>query len=146
MATHSSIPAWRIPLAEESGGLHSMGLQRVGQDWVTNTFISLSEKNCFTILCWFLLYSNMNQPQVCIYLLPLALPPTHPHPTPLGCHGWIIFHGMCVPHLIHSSIDGHLGCFHVLVTVNSSAVNTGVHASFWIIVLFGNMPRSWTAG
>ena len=29
MATHSSIPAWRIPWAEESGGLQSMGSQRV---------------------------------------------------------------------------------------------------------------------
>ena len=32
-ATHSSILAWRIPWKEESGGLQSMGLQRVGQDW-----------------------------------------------------------------------------------------------------------------
>ena len=31
MATHSSILAWRIPWAEEPGGLQSMGLQRVGQ-------------------------------------------------------------------------------------------------------------------
>ena len=34
MATHSSILAWRIPWTEELGGLHSMGLQRVGHDWV----------------------------------------------------------------------------------------------------------------
>ena len=31
-ATHSSILAWRIPWAEESGKLQSMGLQRVGHD------------------------------------------------------------------------------------------------------------------
>ena len=30
MATHSSILAWKIPRAEEPGGLESMGLQRVG--------------------------------------------------------------------------------------------------------------------
>ena len=34
MATHSSILAWKIPWTEESGGLQSMGLQRVGRDWV----------------------------------------------------------------------------------------------------------------
>ena len=32
MATHSSIPAWRNPLEEESGGLQSIGLQRVRHD------------------------------------------------------------------------------------------------------------------
>ena len=29
MATHSSSPAWKIPWAEEPGGLQSMGLQKV---------------------------------------------------------------------------------------------------------------------
>ena len=29
LATHSSILAWRIPLTEEPGGLHSMGLQEL---------------------------------------------------------------------------------------------------------------------
>ena len=32
MATHSSILAWRIPWAEEPGGLQSKGSQRVGHD------------------------------------------------------------------------------------------------------------------
>ena len=32
MATHSRILAQRIPRTEESGGLPSMGLQRVGHD------------------------------------------------------------------------------------------------------------------
>ena len=32
MATHSSIPAWRIPRTEEPSGLQSMGSQRVGHD------------------------------------------------------------------------------------------------------------------
>ena len=31
-ATHSSIPAWRIPGTEEPGGLQSIGSQRVGHD------------------------------------------------------------------------------------------------------------------
>ena len=37
MATHSSMLAWRIPWTEEPGGLQSIGLQRVGHDWATNT-------------------------------------------------------------------------------------------------------------
>ena len=32
MVTHSSILAWRIPWPEETGGLQSMGSQRVGHD------------------------------------------------------------------------------------------------------------------
>ena len=36
-ATHSSIPAGRILWTEEPGGLQSMGLQRVGHNWVTHT-------------------------------------------------------------------------------------------------------------
>ena len=32
MVTHSSILAWRIPWTEKSGGLQTMGLQRVGHN------------------------------------------------------------------------------------------------------------------
>ena len=43
MATHSSIPAWRIPWTEEPGGLQSTGSQRVGHDWATSLTHSLSQ-------------------------------------------------------------------------------------------------------
>ena len=33
--------------------------------------------------------------------------------------------------LIHSSVDGHLGYFHVLAIVNSAAVNIWVHVLFF---------------
>ena len=32
MATHSNIPAWKIPWAEEPGGLQFIGLQRIRHD------------------------------------------------------------------------------------------------------------------
>ena len=38
MATHSSILTWRIPWTEEPNGLQSMGSQKVGHNWATNTF------------------------------------------------------------------------------------------------------------
>ena len=47
---------------------------------------------------------------------------------------------------IHSSIDGHLGCFHVLAIVNSAAMNIGVHVSFSVLVSSGCMPGSDIAG
>ena len=43
---------------------------------------------------------------------------------------------------IHSSVNGHLGCFHVLAVVNSAAMNNGLHMSFSILVSSGYMPRS----
>ena len=47
---------------------------------------------------------------------------------------------------IHSSVDGHLGCFHVLAVVNSAAMNNGIHVSFSVLVSSGYTPRSGIAG
>ena len=44
--------------------------------------------------------------------------------------------------LIHSSADGHLGCFHVLAIINSAAMNIGVHVSLSILVSLVHIPRS----
>ena len=34
---------------------------------------------------------------------------------------------------IHPSVDGHLGCFHVLAVVYSAAMNIEVHVSFLVM-------------
>ena len=47
---------------------------------------------------------------------------------------------------VHFSVDGHLGCFHVLAVVNSATVNIEVSIYFWIMVFSGYMPSSGTAG
>ena len=45
---------------------------------------------------------------------------------------------VCVHHIffIHSSITGHLGCFHVVAIVNAAAVNMGLHISLQDMILF----------
>ena len=46
---------------------------------------------------------------------------------------------------MHSSVDGHLGCFHVLPIVNSAAMNIWMHMSFSRKFLSGYMPKSGIA-
>ena len=49
---------------------------------------------------------------------------------------------MCYTFFIHSSVDWHLDCFHVLAIVNSAGKNIGAHVSFSIMVSLGYTPSS----
>ena len=54
MATHSSVPAWRIPGPGESGGLLSMGSHRVRHDWRDLAVTSVwDECNCAVVWAFF---------------------------------------------------------------------------------------------
>ena len=53
---------------------------------------------------------------------------------------------MCHIFFIHSSVDGHIGCFHDLAAVNRAAVNIVVHDSFWIMDFSGYTPSTGIAG
>ena len=56
---------------------------------------------------------------------------------------------MYIPHFfIHSTIDGNLGYFHIMVIVNNASVNMKVHMSFQVsvFVFFRYIPRSGIAG
>ena len=48
--------------------------------------------------------------------------------------------------LIHSSADGHLGCFHVLAMINSAVMNIGVHMSLSDLFSLVCMPSSGIVG
>ena len=47
---------------------------------------------------------------------------------------------------IHSSVNGHLGCFHVLAVVNTAAVNFAIYVSFSILVSSEYMLSSGISG
>ena len=51
-----------------------------------------------------------------------------------------------MPSLSILSVEGHLGCLHVLAIVNGAAMNIGVHVSFWIMLFSGYMSKSGIAG
>ena len=48
--------------------------------------------------------------------------------------------------LIHSSADGHLGCFHVLAIVKSAAMKIDVHVPLSVLVSSVCMPSSGIGG
>ena len=144
MAPHSSTLAWKIPWAEEPGGLQSMGSRRVGHDWAAS--LSL-----FTFMHW----RRKWQPT------PVFLPgESQGRESLMGCrlwgrrvgHDWsdsvVIIHCVGVPHSLYPFICRWtfrlLPCLGYYV--NSATMNIGVHTSFQIIVLSRFMPRSGIAG
>ena len=88
MTGHPPCLLHEVILTQKSSSPHPTPATPSTSSSLDFSFFFKLEDNCFIILCWFLLYINMNQPQVlCICPLPLE-PLSHlsAHPTPLGCH------------------------------------------------------------
>ena len=119
MATHSSVLAWRIPGAEESGGLPSMRSHRVGHDWsdlaaaaATSHFMQyiipfLLFLTCVSVLLWLPLFAlpleNLSYLLQWFQLTYHFLQEVFPNPTPdwscvplsLPCFHWCTCHSYC---------------------------------------------------
>ena len=81
MAIHSSILAWRSPCTGKPGGLQSVGSQRAGHNWVTNTHITFFKVSIGFVTILLLFYVLFFWPKACEILAPQA--GIKPVPTPL---------------------------------------------------------------
>ena len=87
-SNHSTIYAKRVPGMEEPGGLWSMGSQRVGHNWVTNTFSFYRQTNggpkslgdFSTVLIKLEKSQRWVQDLPCLLLLPLHHPDSNQCP------------------------------------------------------------------
>ena len=86
-AAHSSTLAWRIPWTEEPGGLQSTGSQRVGHNWVTNTFFFLPISQSCKVPFWQMVYQSSLSTNLCVLMLG---PRNNWIPGPMGM--WVFCH------------------------------------------------------
>ena len=63
-------------------------------------------------------------------------------------NGRIFLFPLCVIYIIsiifiHSSVDRHLSCFHILAIVNKAAINMAVHLylQYPVLIFFGVYPE-----
>ena len=121
MATHSSVPAWRIPGMAKPGGLLSMGLHRIGHDWCD--LAAAYSRNSFGhyFLPWTAcpgnLYHICSESTFSFYF------------TAACCSTVWMYHGL----FSHSLIYEPFGCLQYSAVTSNAAVNNLVHIYFRIL-------------
>ena len=61
IVSQSSILARRIPWTEEPGRLQTMGSQRIGHDWATDSFTTNLHLNMVTTVCFIIFISQLKK-------------------------------------------------------------------------------------
>ena len=130
MASHSSILAWRIPWTEEPVGLQSLGLLRVGHNWVTNTHMIrfILKKHIVMTLIWFSSVQFSSVAQSC----PTLCDPMN-HSTP----GLPVYHQL--PEFTQTHVhwvSDAIQSSHPLSSPSPPAPNPSQHQSFPMSQLF----------
>ena len=168
MAPHSSTLAWKIPWMEEPGGLQSSGSLRVGHDWLTSLWL-------FTFMHWRrkwqptpVFLPGESQGWGSLVGCHLCGRRVRHDWSDLAAaaagssmllqfwyylilfNDWVIVHCIYIQQyntfFIHSFVNGHWGCFHVLAAITSATMNIGAHVSFWTVLFSGYVARSGIAG
>ena len=169
LATHSSILAWRIPWTEEPDELQSMRLQRQtqlkwfsmhascnpGEIWqAANSRLWCGDGGKWIDSKYILITYNRKKSQKGHHIYIYVYIYIYIYMYVSLCYAWNIFNQLYFKFFfIHSTIEGHLGCFYVSAFVKSTAMNTGVHissgdllllfhVSFWIRIFSWYMSRS----
>ena len=74
VVAYSSVLAWRIPWIEETGGLWSLGLQRVGHNWSNLVCIPQDRSlSLFIVLFWIFSLFSFSGLGICIFLASLLM-------------------------------------------------------------------------
>ena len=101
MATHSSVLAWRIPWTEEPGRLQSVGSQRVGHNWASNThthtpFIVIVRYWLYSVLLhsislWLILFIVVYTSSFPTAVVHLLSPSSYWYPGVCSLYPWVCF-------------------------------------------------------